>query len=236
MKKIAVAPLVSLMVCLFMYLSIVAQTVEKAVPDNYFGNGWGVAAKISTLGAGLEIAKNLNDHITVRGGGGFLPFDYQVDEIFGQAAYVNNQFRFSTASLVMDWYPSNNPKRDFHFILGGFYNWSSLAIRARPIQDNYLIGDYKVSSDRIGFVDIKMTPKSINPYMGIGTGRLVDKNKRIGATLELGCVYIGSPGVKMEAAGLVAPTAEQEAIIRGNLNDYRFYPYLSIQLSFILSK
>ena len=213
-----------------------AQQPEETIPASYYGAGWGVSAKISTLGAGLEIVKNFNDRLSLRGGGSFLPVNYHVSKIFDQEANVDNHFKLSSASLILDWYPFRNPQSYFHLSAGGFYNFSSFEINAQPIQDNYLIGDYKVSSEQIGNVNVKVSPKALNPYLGIGTGRLIHKNQRIGSKLEIGCIYIGPPDVKMGASGLVEPTASQEEIIRNNINDYRFYPYLSFQISFNLSK
>ena len=98
-------------------------------------------------------------------------------------------------------------------------------------QKNELV---EFNSDDIGELNITTVWKKTAPYAGIGFGRAVPKNKRLGFGLEIGTYFAGSPDVTLEATGLIEQTKDQEALLQESFSELKFIPYISFRLSYSL--
>lgn len=84
---------------------------------------------------------------------------------------------------------------------------------ATPVNNIYATqGDYKeLGPDKNGNVEFQVKVNGFKPYLGIGFGRPVPMNKRVGVQVELGCMFWSTPKVEFVGSeGKVDKTMEIE--------------------------
>lgn len=97
------------------------------------------------------------------------------------------------------------------------------------------IADYKVEFDDNGNILGDIRCNNFRPYLGLGFGRLVPKN-RLGFRWELGCQFMGSlkvyqNGEKLDIEQALSDTMGKDADdISKFINNWKFYPVLKFQI------
>jgi len=201
--------------------------------------GWGVAIKASTFGPGIEIVKAFKIPVNLRLGGTWLNYSMDISQYTSGSEDVKsiNNLHFGTVSLMADWQFA-----DFMHLTGGvLYNFTEEVIDVYS-NDVVYVGEVEVTPETMGYTSAKIYTSKINPYLGIGFGRSISKQKVVGFGVDLGVAYIGSPKVDLMANGMLEPTADaiitadgtvyNKEIIENNIENYKFYPVISFQLSF----
>lgn len=94
------------------------------------------------------------------------------------------------------------------------------------------LGGYKVSLNDDFSVDADVRCNSVRPYLGLGFGRLVPKN-RIGFRFELGCQFMGSlkvyeNGQQVDLDQILKDTGNDD--ISKVIKDFKIYPCLKFSL------
>lgn len=94
------------------------------------------------------------------------------------------------------------------------------------------LGGYKVSLNEDFSVDADVRCNSVRPYLGLGFGRLVPKN-RIGFRFELGCQFMGSlkvyeNGQQVDLDQILKDTGNDD--ISKIIKDFKIYPCLKFCL------
>ena len=88
-----------------------------------------------------------------------------------------------------------------------------------------------------------MVFNNIAPYLGIGWGNPVAKDKGWGVTTDIGVLFQGSPKTDLVATcGATAPpltctqlqsdTAAENDRLKNNLSNFKFWPVMSIGISY----
>jgi hypothetical protein len=77
-------------------------TAQKQVPAKAF-SAVGVAANVSPLGIGGQVAVNLSSHFNVRGAGSY--FTYSVSDITSNGFTIKPKLNLASAGLALDYYP-----------------------------------------------------------------------------------------------------------------------------------
>ena len=175
-----------------------------------------VGMKISTLGYGLEAATPLNNMLMLRLGinltngisfreYNFVFFDKN-DQFFESFDYVPELrikpgIDFSHGNLLLDFHPAGI----FHLTAGAFVGKSHLKVEGRLVDsENHnsillpgkiewpvieIAEDQRIDlTDGQARLDLQMG-NTFKPYLGIGIGRAVPKNRRIAFKFELGVVF-----------------------------------------------
>lgn len=88
------------------------------------------------------------------------------------------------------------------------------------------IGDYQIPVDENGNVNGGVKVKNFRPYLGLGFGRLIPKN-RLGIRFELGAQFQGKPVVYADGVGDVLKKMDQDT--QDDIS--KFMDYLSTGLS-----
>ncbi len=226
MKQLCLPLLLSLLIC---SLSIHAQEDTESTPVNKSRSGFGIALKVSTFGPGLELIKSFNAPINLRLGGSYFPqkFDAKLNDVW--PVNTHNDVRLGSVYLIADWQFIS----DMHLTAGVLYNMIWYSVQAHPTTELHM-GEAVVSPETLGSVTYAFEPNPICPYLGIGYGNSISRSKVLSMALDLGVVYHGSPKASLEATGMVSPTAseEQRQILEENVKELKFYPMISLQLSF----
>lgn len=165
-----------------------------------------------------------------------LPVTYDVDinspkiqgKVTGQASLNMSNFR-----ALLDFFPGDG---GFHFTVGAYYAPNDV-IKVRgggantgenggfgPLpmdKSNYGavyvgLGEgenmHKVMVDADGYANAAIRVNALRPYVGIGFGRAISAEKRVGFALDLGAMYWGSP-----AATAIDKDTEEPFVINSAL-------------------
>ena len=80
----------------------------------------------------------------------------------------------------------------------------------------------------------------ISPYLGVGFGRALGKEKSLAFAFEIGTYYQGAPDISIQTTGLLSPTSNpelgQEKYLESQISQYYLYPVLKLSLSYRLFK
>lgn len=244
-------------ICLSLF-SVKLQAQEKelgyfnslSIGANIGTTGWGfdIATPIGqhfALRAGFSIMPNYSysDEVDVS-------IDYTSDYIpdGNIPAYIDVEGSMGRTSgeVLLNIYPF---KRSSFFITGGAVFGGDKIIKVKGHSDEladymqYLtnngnnislpgieIGDYIIPVDKNGNISGGIKVSSFRPYLGLGFGRIVPKNKRLGFLFELGVQLHGTPEVYTDYGNLgnlleVADNDFSEIIDKINV-----YPVLRFRL------
>lgn len=234
MKKLTT--LILLIGCLLLFTDVISQdttssdeTMELTTKTKNFTAGWGVGIKASTFGFGADIVKSFNNNFTLRLGASYYKQDFKVAQFDDLGAEALNYTKLGSVSLLFDYYVF----RSVYLSAGVFYNMNSVEFESKATESQ-TIGNIEVSPETVGSVSYTLNPNEICPYIGIGFGHTISRNKLVSFNVDLGALYQGSPKVLLDATGMVSPTAnpEQQQLLQDNVEQWQFYPFINFQLSF----
>jgi hypothetical protein len=208
----------------------------------------GTGVKISTLGAGFEVATPLAQKMNLRGGINMFRFSRGITN---SGIHYNGQLHFQSAEAHLDFFPFGG----FHVSPGLlFYNGNQLAATASvPGGQTFSLGGTTYESDpgtpvvgsgKLDFV-------KVSPSIMMGVGNLIPRNGRHFSFLfEVGGAYQGSARVALNLTGNVcdpsgtscraissdstvqANVQAQQVKIQKDVNPYRFFPVISLGFGF----
>lgn len=213
MKKV----LLSASLTLLSLVNVSAQDFERGL-FNHVGAGVG----IGTEGINVSVATNVTNFLELELGMNFMPgisvhgdvdatYEYSlggIQQTKNDNIRVEGDFARTTVDFKAHVYPFGGNSKFFiaaGFSMGG-NRLAKLSGHSDVVQELYQqqgitgfdpsieIDKYKLEFDKNGNIDGGVKVSSFRPYLGIGFGRLVPKN-RIGARFELGVQFHGNPKV-----------------------------------------
>lgn len=214
-------------------LSVISLTLltSNAFTDETPAKNMAVGAKVSTLGLGIEAVKPVGK-VDLRLG--INQATYSADGTIDGADYKAD-LDAQTVSALADWHPAKNG----FFVSGGLMlNDNKLAGTATANGTKTIkIGDADkpISS---GTVTTSISFDDVSPYTGIGYRHAIEGKKSWGFTSELGVLYQGSSEIGLAiddatkaSAGITdTDIAQEEAKMRDDVKDFKYYPVASIGL------
>lgn len=194
--------------------------------------GLAISGKAGTLGLGGELTTGITSNVNARVGLNVLDFDYDND--FEDVEY-DVGLDFSSFSALVDWHLFDGSFR----ISGGLISMDhTLNLDAAP-NENVEIGDNEYTPAEIGTLSGDVDIDGIAPYIGIGWGDPMDRDKKWGFYCDFGVAFTDSPDVSLAANGTLAsdPTfqanlAKERQEIEDDLEPFEFYPVLSLGIFF----
>jgi hypothetical protein len=187
---------------LFIFLSNLASAQQTQTSGEYH-LGFRVAPRISTLGAGLEVAKGLTPNFGLRAG--FNYFSYGYDATESDVSYELD-LELKSFGILADWHPF---KGAFRLSGGLLINGNGLSGMAKP-SASYEIDSATYDLDSIS---LDISYNTIAPYFGLGWDSTFGDADNWGFAFDLGLIYSGSP----EAALKVSGTDQAAAIASGDV-------------------
>lgn len=199
--------------------------------------GVAVGAQAGTLGLGASLTFGLTDQLNVRGL--FNTFSYEFDD---EASDIEYEFDLDLGSVgaTIDWHPGGS---GFRISAGAFRNDNEVAGVGRPVAGTLVeIGDTLFPAEAVDRAEADLSFDDFVPYLGIGWGNAVGPGKRLGVNLDVGVLFQGAPQADFRAfaaddapAGLQElldqEVAREEAEIQDDLDQFEFYPVVSLGLS-----
>jgi hypothetical protein len=208
----------------------------------------GIGVKVSTLGAGIEVATPLTRKFNVRGGFNMMRLNHAFTD---NGIQYNGQLQFQSAEALLDWFPIGG----LHVSPGLlFYNGNQITANATvPGGQDFSVGGTSYQSDLITPVTGtgKLNFVKAAPSLMVGIGNLIPRSGRHYSFLfEVGAVYEGSARVALNLTGNVCDTTglncraissdstvqanvtAQQVKIQHDVNPYRFFPVVSLGVGF----
>lgn len=177
-------------------------------------SGVAVGARISTLGVGGEVTAQLVPNLNIRLGGNGAEYDYDGTE---SGIEYDFDLKLLSGTALVDWHPWSG---GFRVSGGAMVNGNEVDFQAKSVA-TYTIGDTTYTTAEVGTLSGEIDFNALAPYVGIGWGNAVDKNKRWGFTLDLGVVYQGTPDVELRTNGSLASDAAFRANLEREKTEFR---------------
>jgi opacity protein-like surface antigen len=217
-------------IILIMFLLIIGFSTIKSIAQK---KSIGVAIKGSTMGVGGDLIFRFHERMTAR-----LGFDM---------VGLTRSFTFEEQDVTYN--ATANIKSGSITALYDFYLAKSIFVSAGLGLNNFKIkatgaagtglpfGDIIIPAEKVGNFEFDLKPSMrFSPYLGIGFGKTLGKDKNFGFAFELGTFYQGSPDLTITTSGLISPTSNpdqgQEALLEGQISQYYLYPVLKLSLSY----
>lgn len=210
---------------LLFFVSIISTT--HAQQDSEYHLGFRVVPRISTLGAGLEVAKGFTPNFGVRAG--FNYFSYGYDATESDVSY-DLELELKNFAILADWHPFEGA---FRLSGGILFNGNGLTGQAKPTS-LVAIGnaDYDLTS-----VNLDISYNSIAPYLGLGWDTTFGDDDNWGFAFDLGLIYSGSPDAGLSVAGpdstnplLVDDIERERKELQDDLDTLKWWPVVSAGL------
>jgi len=203
----------------------------------------GIDIRLSTLGAGAEVAISLNHKLNVRGG--INIFQYNRSFNHDGIAY-KGQLNLRSGEAHLDWYPFGH---GFHLSPGLLvYNGNGVTATANvPGGSTFTLGGTSYTSDPsnpiagTGKLDfVKVVPTAM-----FGFGNLVPRTRHFTLNFEMGAVFQGSARTKLNLTGNACPNGincvnaatdptvqanvlAEQTKIDNKLSPFKYYPVISL--------
>ena len=199
------------------------------LPAKIEGQNYAIAVKLNTLGANFEVMRSFGESFNLRAGTAF--FSYKSSRLEGNKDYsYEAELSLSSISVLADYFPFSGA---FRITSGLIFNLNSSTINLYP-EGTYTVGNDVYDQSNLGTLKADVEFNKVAPYIGIGFGNPTAGRSGIGFDFSIGTMYQGSPIVDLTADGLLAPSAsaDQEEQIESNLSWFKWYPVLSLGLTY----
>jgi len=218
-------------------------TTKKSLSaDKGNAGGFGLTAKVSTLGIGADLTYGIMDKLNAR------------LNLNGGSLNVNNEFEgvnydgkinLQSVGGLLDFHPTGG---GFRLSAGIYNNSNNMDVDATGLNNsNVEIGGrrYDLSNATL---NTKVTFKSSAPYLGIGWGNAVDRESKFSLTTDLGILFQGEPSAKLSTKGTVKDvqtgTAADVSVLNselameelklndGDLKKFKLLPVVSLGVNY----
>ena len=189
-----------------------------------------IAGRAGTLGLGGDVMINILPDLNLRLGVGALDL-----VVRGVPRVGDFELDLLTFPVTLDWYPFDDK---FYVSAGVVFNETDVTLDA-SYSGTVDIGGTTYTAAEVGVLSGGLGFENVAPYIGIGWGNAFGRSRRWGFLADLGVAFTGSPDVALSATGTLAadPTfranlERERADIEEDLEDFKIYPVLSMNLYF----
>ena len=188
-----------------------------------------VAAKVSTLGFGVDVAMPITGSIDGRVG--LNKFNYNLSKSVSSNTGVTDysgQLNLQSLEALADYHPWASSFR----LTGGFmYNDNKFSMTAVPGAGGVNIGGTNYANvSATATVDFR----KFSPYLGIGWGS-APKDKGLSFAADIGVLFQGSPNGNVTTTGNAVSAADlsrANADLNNSLHNFRYYPVVSLGIGY----
>lgn len=183
-------------------------------------------------GLGLNFKLNFKEHSSVRLGLSMIPFKYSTVVDLGMSLNAETEANYTNFHLLYEYQPIKSVKGIR--LVGGLAYFSSANVTAKLTPESAVSTSLvTLTKEEIGDLDIRIDSKGIAPYIGIGLGKTLPKN-RFNVNFDLGSYFLSSPTVTSVGTKLLANNESIGTTLTENLKDYRWLPVLQINFNYLI--
>jgi hypothetical protein len=207
----------------------------------------GIGLRVSTLGAGLEIATPLSQSVNLRSIINDVDYGYQFTSHGGN---YNAEAHFHSAQMSVDWFPFHG---GFHLSPGIMVFNNKLAVQIKvPPGQTFSFEDYEMTSslnDPLHGGAAATYARKIAPVLMAGFGNILPRNGRhFSVPFEFGVAYPGAAQISINLQGTTCQPdgcsnvetdaeAQKDMLLKQNqlnneLSKFQLYPIVSTGLAF----
>ena len=234
-------------------MALFAQPVQAQDRVDEFGifDHVSLGVNLGTNGLGLDLAAPVTDYLQVRAGYNFFSgFKYKEDVDYRAKGKptrgkteVEGKNYMGTAHLLFDVYPF--PQYTFHATAGFYLGTDEIAKIENliPVKDfdpgeGIVIGDHIVGFDANGYAHGSIKVKKFRPYVGIGFGHQVPRN-RWGVSGDFGVQFWGKPKVYEKQTGMDLEVKKEDLGDDSNkyydvISKFSVWPVLNLRITYRL--
>ncbi len=200
------------------------------VPSMVAAEGTAMGLKVSTLGAGVEIAQSFSKYINGRLSAQYFKYS---DSYSSSSVNYDGDLELKSILGTLDYYPFETI---VHFSAGALLNGNNIGMRAQSPKG--ISADNNLISALFGDLDGEVTLNTVAPYVGLGFGNPVAGDEAgFAFKADIGLVYQGNPAASLSSTGLLAGTplgqaliANEEAELQEDVDGYKWYPVVGVSL------
>lgn len=215
MKKIVIATLIA--------GAVLGQSQGAIAQEN------AVTGKLGTLGLGVEFTRALSQDWNARFG--LNGYSFSRNGTQGSNTY-NYKLQWLSGGAMFDYFPSRDT--GFRLTVGGLVNGNDIKLTGNAAAGTYQLNG--VTTAGVTGLSAKVDFNSVAPYVGIGFGNALAKGSRWNFALDLGAMYQGKPKATLSCTGCTAADAAnlaaEQSKLQDSLNNFRWYPVLSVGASY----
>jgi hypothetical protein len=200
----------------------------------------GVSVGIGSAGLGLHVSAPLSPALNARFG--INGWNYSFNETSSNVNY-DFKMKLQTFDALLDWFPMEGAFR----LTGGLaYNGTKINGVAKPNGNStYIFNGQTYTGTDVGPVNGTITFRKVAPYLGVGWGNPVAKDKGWGMSSDVGILFQGAATAKLTAtcgatvntapggcATLQSNVAAEQASLNDTMKSYKYYPVLRIAATY----
>ncbi len=198
---------------------------------------FGVTARVSTLGLGLEVGTQIDDFVALRLG--YNGFSYNRSQAY-QAVDYDAKLKMSSVAALADFYPGK--RTGLHLTAGFLFNSNKVSATGKPNSSGegqtYQFNGVTYSATDVGSLNGSLTFNKTSPYLGIGFTRPYGGGSGLKLVTEIGVVFQGKPHLSLDRSGgianaqLDADLAAQRDKTQSDVNKFQYYPVAAIGIAY----
>lgn len=198
--------------------------------------GVGATAELGTTGIGAHIVVPVSEQWNARFGVNALDYNYSTT---ANLTDYDFKLRMQTFDALLDYYPAAGSFR----VTGGLaYNNNKIDGTAKPSAGGtYTFNGTTYSAASAGSVNGTVDFNKAAPYLGIGWGNAVAKNKGWGFTADVGVLFQGSPRTTLTNSGctagpacaaLASDLAAETAKVNDKASNFKYLPVVRVGITY----
>ena len=227
------APIVLLLAVVAAPTSLQSQSSQSSQTRSGATADAAIGIRLSTLGLGLELGKQLADHVSARIGINVGSFS-QTGKNQSNLTY-DVSLKLQAAEALIDYSPSK--RGVFHFTAGLLTNPLTISGVGTPSgSGTFTLNGNTYTSAQVGTLRTRSKFPGAMPYLGLGFGTPANRGGRVKFLFDIGAA-IGKPTVALTSTGagssatLQTDLNAQTAKTQKDLNKLGAYPVISLGLA-----
>ena len=197
----------------------------------------GLTVGVGTAGAAVHLSTPLSESFNVRVG--YNGLSRSMDDSTDDVNY-DFKLKLATVDALVDYFPMQGA---FRLSAGLVYNGNKFEGQGRPKGNGtYTINDHTYAASTFGSLNATVDFRKVAPYLGLGFGNAVAKDKGWGFSSDFGVVFQGKPNSAVTNQGCTAPSTvcaqiatdlrAENASLQDELKDFKLLPVLRLGVSY----